>query len=276
VEGLALTSEPLPDAAHARNELLREKLVRPLPIAVPIACVPLAVIGGGTVGGGAAVAGVAFAVFAYFAWRSASAEAADRFYASYAQSRGLELADADALPEGPPLLRAGDRRHASRVMTGELEQGLHGALAHFVFEQWAGEGENQRVTPNLFTVVVYRMPESPRARELRCEPRVRRDTGTGAAGLPGMRPLRQESVEAERRYAIAFGEDDDEVWVRRLFSPTFLVWLAESSPEQFGFQLSQGWLCGFVPGHVATAAGFDALIAAATTVGHRILGEVNE
>ena len=44
-------------------------------------------------------------------------------------------------------------------------------------------------------------------------------------------------------------EEQDPNWLRQLFSPTFIVWLTDSAPEKFAFELVDGTLCCYVNGH---------------------------
>ena len=63
------------------------------------------------------------------------------------------------------------------------------------------------------------------------------------AGQAGERALLDE------KYEIFAGKDQDAIWLRQLFAPTFIVWLTESAPEKFAFELVDGTLCCYVNGH---------------------------
>ena len=270
-------AESLPDVRHGRWNLFGAKLRRPLAIALPIVFLVLVLLGGGAPAEAAGAGLFVFAIVAYRARKAASRDAREAFFSSYAESRELEDGGEAGLPHGPPLLREGDRRYAQRVMTGTLPGGLRGAIALYVFETREGSGESEHLRSHPFTVVVHRMPEvTERVLELYCEPRSRRGARPGGHALMGMRALQLESVALHQRYEVFFGTADDENWLHQLFSPTFIVWLAEQAPERFAFQLSQGWLCSFIPGHLESAAGLDRLAEAAAVVGHRVIDEVSE
>ena len=78
-----------------------------------------------------------------------------------------------------------------------------------------------------------------------------------------MQRLELESEALDKRYEVFYGAEDDEVWMKRLFSPSFIVWLTERTPEDFAFEFSAGSLCVNVKGHYDSAAELDALCEAA-------------
>ena len=83
-----------------------------------------------------------------------------------------------------------------------------------------------------------------------------------------MQRLELESDALDKRYEIFYGAHDDEVWMKRLFSPSFIVWLTEEPPKDFAFELSAGSLCVNVKGHYDNAAELDALCEAAVARRH--------
>ena len=82
-----------------------------------------------------------------------------------------------------------------------------------------------------------------------------------------------ESEALEKRFEILVGERQDEVWTRRLFTPAFVVWLAESTPKKLSVELVDGTLVAYVPGHKEDAKDLDALAAAAGEIARRLLEE---
>ena len=78
------------------------------------------------------------------------------------------------------------------------------------------------------------------------------------------------------RYEVFVGPEQDQNWLRQLFSPSFIVWLAESAPEWFRFELVDGYLCCYVKGHRESAAELDALAEATATVARRLREESEE
>src|SRR5262249_13070983 len=90
------------------------------------------------------------------------------------------------------------------------------------------------------------------------------------------RRLTLESEALAKRYEIFSGKDQDQVWLRRLFSPTFVVWLGEEAPQKLAFELVDGTLCCYVSGHQKSAAELDAVAAATATVARRLREESSE
>ena len=263
------------DAAHGRVAHVKARLLRPLSLIAPPAVFVLVILGDGTTGDAALSALVAAGVVVVLAVRGALKAAREDFYAAYATSRGLERRGERDLPEVTPLLRMGTGRNAERVMAGVLPGGLQGVLALYTYEE--ARGEDRRAETKRFTIVLHRIPEvMERVLELHCVPAA----SNSASGIEGFRRsnrLRLESMALDRRYEIFFGPDDDENWLRRLYAPSFIVWLGErAAPAGFGFQLTQGHLCAFVPGHLENAGQLDALCQSAAVVGTRLADEVAE
>lgn len=84
-----------------------------------------------------------------------------------------------------------------------------------------------------------------------------------------------ESMSVERRFAVEHPADADPILLRRLFSPTFLDWLGDRSPEDLHFELHNGRLAVFL----AEAPGkkdLEILWEAAARITARIAGELAE
>jgi len=85
--------------------------------------------------------------------------------------------------------------------------------------------------------------------------------------------VKLESEALDERYEIFAGKQEDAVWLRELFSPTFIVWLTESAPKKFAFELVDGTLCCFVPGHRKRSEELDEVCAATAVVARRLRDE---
>jgi len=85
-----------------------------------------------------------------------------------------------------------------------------------------------------------------------------------------------ESEALEEHYEIFVDKGQDQNWLRQLFSPTFIVWLTDSAPEKFAFELESGELCCNVSGHKKDAAHLDGMREAAASVAQRIREESSE
>ena len=225
----------------------------------------------GLIGLGAGIAAGALLALWIAARRSEAA-----FFARYAEEHGLtDESGRLRVPPSTPLLRAGDERHASRVLEGELAPGHVGFLALYTYEEHATDGRRNRAGPGRdFTIAVIEVPESiPLVPELYCRRRAGLGLpGHGDGGNP-MQPIELESAVLAERYEILVSEYQDPGWMRELFSPTFVVWLAESAPDELSFELFGGRLCCYVPGHRTTAAELDSLRAASAVVVSRIREE---
>ena len=75
--------------------------------------------------------------------------------------------------------------------------------------------------------------------------------------------VRLESESLERKCEIFADGRCDANWLRQLFSPTFVDFLAEGSPEGFAFEVENGTLCVNVNRYRGKAAELDELCAAA-------------
>ena len=271
-----MSSSAVTDVRAARNAHLRSRLRRPLSILAPLATFGVVAAGGGAISSAAVAGGAVLAVVVAVALREARQEARREFFAAYTRERALALDEYRELPQAVPLLGVGDRRYAEQVVTGVLPGGVQGVLALYTYERRRGGDEVNRMQIHRFTVVMHWLPQLvERIGELHCVPR-----SVGAASgvdgsLRGNR-LQLESIALDRRYEIHVGPGEDPTWLRRLFTPSFIVWLSEQALPGFGFQLVNGHLCVSVPGHRESAAELDALSEAAAFVGTRLAKEVSE
>lgn len=226
---------------------------------------------------GAAVAllagiGIVFAI--------ADSRAADAFFDTYAQSRGLALAGRGSLPPATPLLRKGDKRYADRTLSGPLADGVEGTLALYTYEVESTDGKGNRQTNYYrYTLGLVEVPECvEHIPELYCQRKF------GLRSLEKLEDvfrrskerLKLESAALDDKYEIFAGKSQDAVWLRRLFAPTFIVWLTETAPEKFAFELVNGTLCCYVNGHKEGALELDTVAAATAAVAQRLRDEAAE
>ncbi len=216
--------------------------------------------------------GVAFAI--------ADSRAADAFFASYAADRGYELGGKAPLPPVTPLLRKGDDRYAVRTLSGPISADVEGILALFTYEEETRDSKGNKQTHYYrYTVGLVPVPEC--AAHL---PELYVQRKFGLRALEGVEDvfrtkkerLKLESEALDRRYEIFAGKSQDAIWLRRLFSPTFIVWLTESAPEKFAFELVDGNLCCYVNGHKEKAVELDILAASTAAVARRLREEAGE
>jgi hypothetical protein len=85
-----------------------------------------------------------------------------------------------------------------------------------------------------------------------------------------------ESEKLDEEYEIFSGKEQDQNFLRQVFSPTFIVWLTDEAPEMFAFELEDGVLCCNVKGHKKSAAKLDGLRASASHIAKRLRDEIRE
>jgi hypothetical protein len=216
--------------------------------------------------------GVVFAI--------ADSKAADDFFHVYAESHHLELSGKSRLPAATPLLRKGDDQYANRTLSGEIAPGCDGLLAMYTFEEQTTDSEGNRQTNyHKFTLGMSGVPECvEHLPELYCQRR------SGLRSLEKFedvfrRTKRRVTLESEvlgDRYEIFVNKDQDDIWLRRLFSPSFIVWLTDSAPDKFAFELVQGTLVAYIRGHKEDAADLDAIATATGAVAKRLREKSSE
>lgn len=261
------------------KRLMRKPLTWTLIGALAIAAgVAGAALVGPAIGGAAAVGAFVIAVAIVFA--IADSQAADAFFAAYAAQRGLTLGGKGPLPPATPLLRKGDDRFAERTLSGRFAEGCEGTLALYTYEEESTDGEGNRETNYYrYTLGLVEVPECvAHLPELYCQ----RKFGFRAlekfedAFRTRKERVKLESEALDEKYEIFAGKEQDAVWLRRLFSPTFIVWLTEGAPKKFAFELVDGALCCYVSGHKEDAEDLDEIAAATAAVAKRLRDEAGE
>jgi hypothetical protein len=258
---------------HHFKRLLRKQLTWWL-IGVPALVAGIAVGAGTSVVIGLVVLIAIVAVGIGVVFAIADSKAADDFFHVYAENHELELGGKSKLPSATPLLRKGDDRYAERTLAGEIAPGCDGLLALFTYEEQTTDSDGNRQTNyHRYTLGMSEVPECvEHVPELYCQRR------SGLRSLEkfedvfraGKRRVTLESEALGDRYEIFVAKDQDEVWLRRLFSPSFIVWLTESAPEKFAFELVGGALVAYVPKHREDAADLDQVAAATGAVAQRL------
>jgi hypothetical protein len=229
---------------------------------------------------GAVAALIALLVCVGVVFAIADARAADSFFETYAQQHDLVLGGRAPLPTATPLLRKGDDRYAERTLTGELGEGIGGLLALYTYEAETTDSEGNRQTNYYrYTVGLTEVPEcADRVPELYCQ----RKFGLRALERfedvfrRSKERVRLESAALDEKYEIFAGKGQDAVWLRQLFTPTFIVWLTDSAPKKFAFELVGGTLCCYVNGHKEDSAELDSIAAATSAVAKRLRDESTE
>jgi len=274
----------LPDDANdLRGFHFKRLMHKPLTwILIGVFALIVAIAGAALVGpalGGAAFV-VALLIGVLIVFAIADKQAADAFFALYCQQRDLTLGGKEHLPPLTPLLKKGDDRYAERTMQGRLGDGVNGTLALFTYEEESTDSEgNSETNYYRYTLGLTQIPDSvAHCPELYCQRKF------GLRSLEKFEDVfrtkkervKLESEELDKKYEIFAGKEQDAVWLRRLFSPTFIVWLNEAAPNKFAFELVDGNLCCYVNGHKDNAEELDAVAAATAAVAKRLKDEALE
>ena len=234
-----------------------------------------AIVAGPAIGAAGFAAALLIALLVVFVIADSRSEGA--FFEVYGQQREMAVYGKGRLPEATPLLRKGDDRYAERALEGSLGDGVEGTLALYTYEEESTDGKGNRQTSYYrYTVGIAEVPECTGfVPELYCQ----RKFGLRALeNLEDVFRRDKERVELEsaalaERYEVFAGKGQDPNRLRQLFSPTFIVWLAEAAPEKFGFELVDGTLCCYVSGHRKNVAELDIVRASATAVAARLREE---
>jgi hypothetical protein len=254
----------------------------------PAALISLVIFAGafgaaaGIAGGGVAAAAAAGGIFVlwllvvvYIGMRRARQE----FYGAYAKEHGLQWSHNGAIPPATPLLRRGDTRRADEMFSGTLPGGLDGVLALYTYEERSAAGQGTQTQElHHFTVVLAELPGlGKRLPALFVQRRSGFRFLDGAEDVfRSTERIELESEALDRKAEIFADPACDANWLRQLFSPTFVDFLAEQTPEAFAFEVQNGTLCVNVHRHRGRQNELDELSNAAAAVAKRIRDEAAE
>jgi hypothetical protein len=222
----------------------------------------------------------AFLIGIWLTFNVADSRAADDFFHVYAKQRDLVLGGKTSLPPMTPLLRKGDEQYAERTLTGEFAPGVGGILAIYTYVTESTDSNgNREKTYHPFTLGMTDIAECvAHVPELYCQRK------SGLRSLEkfedvfrtSKQRVELESEALDDRYEIFSAKGQDAVWLRQLFSPTFIVWLTEAAPDKFAFELVGGTLVAYVRGHHEDTADLDKVSAATAMVAGRLRQESGE
>jgi hypothetical protein len=163
------------------------------------------------------------------------------------------------------------------MFTGPLAEGIEGTLALYTYTEESTDSDgNRQETDYPFTLTLIDLPET-----VQHLPEMMVQAKSGFKALEKFedvfrRKHERVTLESEAmrdRYEIFVGKEQDAVWVRRLFSPSFIVWLTDTPPKKFAFELVGGKLCCFVPKHRDSAEGLDEIVTTGCEVARRLREE---
>jgi hypothetical protein len=272
----------LPDDADDMRGYHFSRLMRtPLTLILIAALTAIAFVAGlvfigAAIGAGGALVALLLGIVAVFV--IADQRAANDFFEVYAANRGLTLIHGRGrLPQATPLLRKGDDRYTERTLTGPIADGLDGTLALFTYEEETHDADGDTQTNYYrYTLGLIEVPDCAGfVPELYCQRKfgLRALEGFEDAFRGDKERVALESEALLDKYEIFATEGQDANRLRQLFSPTFIVWLTDSAPDKFAFELVDGTLCCYVSGHKENAADLDAIAAATGAVARRLREE---
>jgi len=225
-------------------------------------------------GGGPALVVVAVALIA---WVKADSDAEDEFFRRYAQAHRLNLWPRYSLNGFTPLLAGGDRRHCEHWM----EAGGRG-LGWYTFDVRQDNGDKPDTWESHdFTLATVDIGELGMGRFQGIYLRRRRgifdhlDSDANWLRRHRLKKVELESTAFMQRYELWADHDQDDIVLRQVFAPSFVVWLSEH-PLEPGFELRAGTLVVFIPGHCGQAGKLQFLQMAADEISKRIQAELTE
>jgi hypothetical protein len=193
----------------------------------------------------------------------------DAVYASFAAERGLE--PLPGLAAGPltPLLVESGTGNLAPAARGRLAGAVDGAVGHLAYTR------NKTFRFNVALVEVRGSTAlAPRLFCIRNGRSTRDDEFYGFEARHSK--LWTESTALNERYTINTSPYQDPNWMRQLFSPALVDYLATRPPADFSFELAYGILLGSVEDDDPGADGLAALCEATAHVAERIARECGE
>ena len=196
----------------------------------------------------------------------------------WASARGLRWHPDGDVEERTPLLREGTYRYATNLVEGPLPGGGTATIMHLGAVTVDEHPDGSSETTRRFTVLLGSTAD-PGARLPLCICAPRSPVpgyDAVAAFSKKLRRIDLASAEFERRFELMIDRRGDEVWLRRLFEPTFVERLILLDPGRIGWELEGSALTVYEAGYVSGATELDRLVEVATLVQGRVEREVAE
>lgn len=189
----------------------------------------------------------------------------------YAERHGLRYETGRPITTLTPVAIRSPSDHS---LTGNLPGGVEGTIALHGYEVDSGDGSSRAYE----TVCITRVPESVAfVPKLYCRDASYKRTRSYTLGSEGFesdyRGTEFESEAVNRTWAVQVAPNQDEAWLRELFTPTFLDWLGQRSPQDFSFELVEGNLTCRVSDDIDDPADLDRLCELTAHVAERIRTE---
>jgi hypothetical protein len=193
----------------------------------------------------------------------------DATYSAFAAERGLEPLPALGLGALTPLLVESKHCQLEPAASGRLGGDVDGIVGHLAYK---------RNKTFRFNVALVEVPGStalvPRLFCIRKGRSTRDDEFYGFEARHSK--LWTESAKLNERFVISTSPYQDPNWMRQLFSPALVDYLATEPPAGFSFELAYGALLGSLEDDDPGPDGLAALCAATVRVAERIAQECGE
>lgn len=210
-------------------------------------------------------------------WIVADRRAEDEFFMRYAAGHGLNHWKRYSISEFTPLLAGGDRRHCEHWMEAKQR-----GIGWYTFEVRQDNGDKPDTwEPHHFTLATMDVGEYGMARFQGIYLRRRRgiferlDSDANWLRNQRLKKVELESTAFHERFELWAENDQDDIVLRQLFAPTFVVWLTDH-PLGPGFELRAGQLVVFIPDRCGESGKLDFLLMAAAEISKRIQAELSE
>jgi hypothetical protein len=193
----------------------------------------------------------------------------DATFAAFAEQRGLEPVPALGLGALTPLLVESKHCQVAPAARGRLGGEVDGIVGHLAYTR------NKTFRFNVALAEVHgSTSQVPRLFCVRNGRSTRDDEFYGFEARYSK--LWTESTVLNERYTVSTSPYQDPSWMRQLFSPALVDYLATRPPADFSFELAYGILLGSVESDDPGADGLAALCEATAHVAGRIAQECGE
>jgi hypothetical protein len=193
----------------------------------------------------------------------------DATYAAFAAARGLEPVPSLGLGALTPLLVESKHGQVAPAARGRLDGEVDGVVGHLAYTR------NKTFRFNVALVEVHdSTPLVPRLFCIRNGRSTRDDEFYGFGARHSK--LWTESTALNQRYTVSTSPFQDPNWMRQLFSPAMVDYLASKPPADFSFELAYGILLGSVEDDDPGVDGLAALCEATAHVAELIARESGE
>lgn len=252
------------DIRALRRAEFGRQLRNPVIVLITVVLVAVGAFLGWTVGPLFALIGalVFLSMMALIALALARAKAAQAFFVSYAEARGLTRAESGEILRSVPIARKGHRREFPEVFSGKIEPGLDGYLALYTYYTYSSS-EDSGDQDHKFTVLAT---EIPGTREWMPELLVWKKSGfrilekVEDAFRRDHQRVKLENPGMADRYEVFIGKDQDPIRAFELFSPDLIGLLTGPAPKGYAFELVAGQFCAYIPKHRSDAGEIDQLV----------------